>query len=454
MELTGTVPGARDLRALRHAFERRRAPLVDRPALAVLVVLGLYVGGGLAWWLFSLPATTFACGDPIVRDSGCTSAWGWAVVAIAVAAGTASTRAAGPVTCGTETEFWLLSTPVDRGAALRPRVAALLICGAIAGALAGRFATFVTTPEGRVAFTCLAAALGVGAVALPMLVQCRVLVPAVVRVVVGLCLVAVPGVVTVAAVGVAVPPPGPLFVVGAWIAVAAPAVSALRRCDRIAAPEWRVGSDTAVGVSASFTALDPSLLTGVVERKAWLRIGSRRSRALPRRRIAALVRSDLLRHVRRPTPVLVACVALLGVVVLMSVVSPPAAVVVQLVAVFTVATIFGAGLRDVSRDPDFAVLLGTSDTYLRRALSAVPGSAAVVAGAVTGFAGSASVASVVIVIVGGCAAAYRMRTRPPIGYDGLILETAVGQIPVDLLRQWARGPDLLVVCAWLAAVLA
>ncbi|WP_254704626.1 DUF6297 family protein [Rhodococcus pyridinivorans] len=228
----------------------------------------------------------------------------------------------------------------------------------------------------------------------------------------------------------------------------------MRRCDRIAAPEWRVGSDTAVGVSASFTALDPSLLTGVVERKAWLRIGSRRSRALPRRRIAALVRSDLLRHVRRPTPVLVACVALLGVVVLMSVVSPPAAVVVQLVAVFTVATIFGAGLRDVSRDPDFAVLLGTSDTYLRRALSAVPGSAAVVAGAVTGFAGSASVASVVIVIVGGCAAAYRMRTRPQIGYDGLILETAVGQIPVDLLRQWARGPDLLVVCAWLAAVLA
>ncbi|QQM51906.1 DUF6297 family protein [Rhodococcus pyridinivorans] len=454
MALTGTVRGARDLRALRHAFERRHAPLTDRPALAVLVVLGVYVGGGLAWWLFSLPSTTFACADPIVRDPACTSAWGWTVVAIAVAAGTASARTAGPVTCGAETAFWLLSTPVDRGAALRPRVAALLICGAIAGALAGRFATFVTAPEGRVAFTCLAAALGVGAVALPMLVQCRILAPAVVRVVIGLCLVAVPGVVAIAAVGVTVPPPGPSIVVGAWIAVAAPAVSALLRCDRIAAPEWRAGSDTAVGVSASFTALDPSLLAGVVERKVWLCIGSRRSRVLPRRRIAALVRSDLLRHVRRPTPVLVVCVALLGVAVLTSVVSPPAAAVVQLVTVFTVATIFGAGLRDVSRDPDFAVLLGTRDTHLHLALSVVPGSAALVAAAVTGFAGSASMASVVLGLLGGCAAAYRMRTRPPIGYDGLILETAVGQIPVDLLRQWARGPDLLVVCAWLAAVLA
>lgn len=454
MALTGTVRSARDLRALRHAFERRHAPLADRPALAVLLVLGLYVGGGLAWWLFSLPSTTFACGDPIVRDSGCTSAWGWAVVAVAVAAGTASARAAGPVTCSAETEFWLLSTPVDRGAALRPRIAAFLICGAIAGALAGRFATFVTAPEGRIAFTCLAAALGAGAVALPMVVQCRVLAPAVVRVVIGLCLVAVPGVVTVAAIGVAVPPPGPLFVVGAWIVVAAPAVSVLRRCGRIAAPEWRVGSDTAVGASAALTALDPSLLTGVVERKAWLRIGSRHSRPLPRHRTAALVRSDLLRHVRRPAPALVACVALLGVAVAVSVASPPAAAVVQLVTVFTMATIPAAGLRDVSRDPAFAVLFGTSNTHLRLALSVVPGSAALVAATVTGFAGSASMASVVLGLLGGCTAAYRMRTRPPIGYDGLILETAVGQIPVDLLRQWARGPDLLVVCAWLAAVLA
>lgn len=55
-------------------------------------------------------------------------------------------------------------------------------------------------------------------------------------------------------------------------------------------------------------------------------------------------------------------------------------------------------------------------------------------------------------LVGGCAAAYRVRTRPAISYDGLILETAVGQIPVDLLRQWLRGPDVLLVAAWLAAL--
>lgn len=454
MELTAVVPGARDLRALRRSFERRHAPFADRPAAVVLILLGLYVGGGSAWWLFSLPSAPVACTAPIGRDVGCTSAWGWAVVTAAAAVGTASARAVGPVTCGGETEFWLLSTPMDRGAALRPGAAAILMGGAVAGALAGRLATFVAAPPDRLAFTLLTVALGVGAVALPMLAQCRMLPPAVVSTVTRLCFSALPGVVIVAATGVPIPPPGPVLVAVVWAVVAALAISALFACGRIAAPEWRAGAGTAVGVSASLTALDPSLLVDVVEHRAWLRIGARRSRMLPRGRIAALVRADLLRHARRPAPVLLTCAALLGVAVLASVVSPPAAAVVHLVTVFVVAVASGAGLRDVCRDPDVAVLLGASDTQLRLPLSVVPGAAAVIAAVVTALAGSASVVSAAVGLVGGCAAAYRMRTRPPIGYDGLILETAVGQIPVDLLRQWARGPDLLVVCAWLVAVLA
>lgn len=48
-----------------------------------------------------------------------------------------------------------------------------------------------------------------------------------------------------------------------------------------------------------------------------------------------------------------------------------------------------------------------------------------------------------LVLVGACAAAYRVRTHPYTDYDGLILDTAVGQIPVDLIRQRMRGPTYL-----------
>ena len=53
---------------------------------------------------------------------------------------------------------------------------------------------------------------------------------------------------------------------------------------------------------------------------------------------------------------------------------------------------------------------------------------------------------------GAFIAAYRIRTRPRTGYDGLLLETAVGQVPVDLIRQWLRGPDVLVAAGLVLAL--
>ncbi|QTJ64324.1 hypothetical protein HYG77_00985 [Rhodococcus sp. ZPP] len=44
----------------------------------------------------------------------------------------------------------------------------------------------------------------------------------------------------------------------------------------------------------------------------------------------------------------------------------------------------------------------------------------------------------------GAAAAYWLRTRPARWNDGLILETGYGHVPVDLLRQLLRGPDILL----------
>ncbi|MCD2115032.1 hypothetical protein LQ384_28565 [Rhodococcus rhodochrous] len=132
--------------------------------------------------------------------------------------------------------------------------------------------------------------------------------------------------------------------------------------------------------------------------------------------------------------------------------TPSAVAVLYLAAVVVVAMIFSAGLRDVLRDRDFGAVLGVDDRRIRWPLTVVPGVAAVLAAISMTLLTGGTVTTLAIGLVGGCAGACRVRTRPSISYDGLILETAVGQIPVDLLRQWLRGPDVLLAAAWLAAL--
>ena len=42
-------------------------------------------------------------------------------------------------------------------------------------------------------------------------------------------------------------------------------------------------------------------------------------------------------------------------------------------------------------------------------------------------------------------AIYRAATRPQLAYGGAIVDTPLGMIPVDLLHQLFRGPDVLAV---------
>jgi hypothetical protein len=79
----------------------------------------------------------------------------------------------------------------------------------------------------------------------------------------------------------------------------------------------------------------------------------------------------------------------------------------------------------------------------------VPVVAAAATTVLTAFLTAMNPVVMLIVLVGGCVAVYRTRTHPHTDYDGLILETAVGQIPVDPIRQRMRGPDVLAVAALL-----
>jgi hypothetical protein len=49
----------------------------------------------------------------------------------------------------------------------------------------------------------------------------------------------------------------------------------------------------------------------------------------------------------------------------------------------------------------------------------------------------------IILVAGVVGAVYRSATRPPMSYDGAAFETPLGMLPLQLLTQVARGPDLL-----------
>lgn len=50
-----------------------------------------------------------------------------------------------------------------------------------------------------------------------------------------------------------------------------------------------------------------------------------------------------------------------------------------------------------------------------------------------------------VVALGVLAAAYRSAGRKPVSYSGMAFDTPFGLLPLDLLRQVFRGPDILAV---------
>ncbi|NLU63707.1 ABC transporter permease [Rhodococcus sp. HNM0563] len=452
--MTRSAVSVRSIRMLIRDFERQHTPVGGRAATFVLGTLGLYVGAGLLWWLFTLPPTVLTPLNVWVTGQPWTSTWGWAVTAAAAAVGLAFVRAIGPVSTSAEFGFWLVAAPLDRGALLRRRVALALGCGAVVGALVGRIAAFAAALTTWVPFAVLMAAVGCSVVALSVLTQCRILPLRIVTDLIRVALLGSVAAVVAAIAGVNVPMPMNWWLVTAVGATAvAVGACAVACCGRIGAADLTAGAGTTAAVSASVTALDPSVLLGMLEQKAWQRIGRRRTRPIRGGLSRALIESDLLRHRRRPVSLLLACSVVGIVAVAPMAVTPPAVAVLQLAAVFVVTMLFSAGLRDILRERDFGALLGSADRQILLPLTVVPSVAATLVAVSTTFLSGGTAATLVIGLAGGCGAAYRVRTRPSIRYDGLILETAVGQIPVDLVRQWLRGPEVLLVAAWLTALL-
>lgn len=113
---------------------------------------------------------------------------------------------------------------------------------------------------------------------------------------------------------------------------------------------------------------------------------------------------------------------------------------------------FSGGLRELCDDAGLRAMLGGGDRMLRLPLMVVPGVVGVVVAVATVPLVASNPILTVVALTGALWAVHRVRTSPHVTYDGLIVETGYGQVPVDLIRQKLRGADVLAVTAALLAV--
>ncbi len=457
MALTASAslpPRARTLRAMQRRFARAHAPGGARAGTIVVAALGVYVVAGLVWWLATRPATVLTDSDLLSGAVEGNPTWTWVCGVAVIASGSAVARAVGPLATSPERGFWLLATPVDRAELLRPKVMVTFAVAAVAGAAGGRLAAYAGTVTPWTPLAGVGAAFGVSVAATAVLTQARVLPARTISTLQVLFTVTAAGAAVAATVGVEVRAalPWTPVVVIAVVSVAL-AIAAMRACGRITAAELDEGADIAVAAEVSMIGMDLTVLAGVADERAWRRIGQRPTRTLPHNRSRALIRVDVLRHVHRRSAFVVTAITLAGAWTIGGMVSPIVAAWVQMAAVFVAAMVFSSGLRELSGNSELVGMLGADDRSLRLPLTVLPACAAAAVAMVTAPLVGWSVPALVTVVVGSCGAAYRLRTRSPSTYDGLVLEIGVGQLPIDLIRQKLRGPDCLVLTAALLAAL-
>jgi len=261
----------------------------------------------------------------------------------------------------------------------------------------------------------------------------------------------------VARVGLSVPTvpvAAVLAVAGLPLAVTA-TVRAVRALPRLDRATLTAGTQLATAAVTAVTWLDPSLLSGMLEVRRWRKVGRVRSRPFrPWGRAWVLWQADLRRQVRRPTSLVLWGVLVLGQYAA-AVAVPSMAAIAHLVGGYLAADRLTGGLRTVCRSPGLRRALGGDEITVRLAHLVVPALGAVAWWLVTVPVGGAPPAVLQVVLVAGViAAVYRAATRPPMRYGGAVVDTPFGLIPVDLLRQIVRGPDLLavlIVVQWLLA---
>jgi hypothetical protein len=401
----------------------------------------------------------------------------WLVIAAVLTAagfGWAGLRALGPIFVGPALQTWVASTPIDRRVLLLPRFAGLLAgattvvavlglaLGVLSG-LAGGGGLGATGGGGRTTdgvgvgildLALLGAAVGLlagaGAVAAQGVRRVRWAADLPGRVLLVAGALTAGAVVTLHFAGTGmtrprfgVPLAVPMLVGIVALVVVVFAVRALRLVDKAV---MSTGAQFASSAAAATVMLDPTLIADLLESRRWRAVGSVRSRPFrPGPLWWPLVQGELRRAVRR-RGALLGWAALVLVQYAVALAVPGLSGPAHVITAFLAGDRLAGGLRAITRSPGLRRALGGDDTALKVAHLAVPAVAAVLFFLVTEpVTGARPPWLHVVLLLGVVGAVYRSGTRPALVYDGPVVETPFGLIPVDLLRQLWRGWDVVAL---------
>ncbi|MGV9980169.1 DUF6297 family protein [Micromonospora wenchangensis] len=462
MTSTRTLPPAvvgptpRQLRARLRQARRRHHPGSLGEVLTDAYVVVLFVT--LYGW-FAVAAIRDHLAAPQVARTDPGDRYWIAVAAVTAGAGLVwwGLRLTGPLLVTPAAHAWLVSSPVDRRAWLLPRFGGLVGGGTIGVgllAVAAAYAGGLDRPAdlGWAALAGLTG--GASATGWAVVAQGTAPTPRWARLpAVGLPAVGATIAVLVVlghAVGWSPPlPPVPLTAtVGlALLPVAvASIVRAYRRLPRVDRAALTTGAQFANAATTAAVLLDPSLLAALVESRRWRAVGLVRGRPLRAGgRFAVLLQAEVRRLARRRGALVGwagALLAMYAVAVALPSIAGPA----HLVLAYLSTGRLTGGLRAVSRSAGLRRSLGGSDTLLRLTHLVVPGVGATVWYLATLPAlRPVPVALDAVLLLGVVTAAFWAGTRPPMRYGGAMVSTPFAMVPVDLVRQVLRGPDLVAV---------
>ncbi|MEU8225266.1 DUF6297 family protein [Kribbella sp. NPDC048915] len=486
----GAIPSSRSLRQWMRTTRRRHADRsfweIFESAYLVLFTIAMVAatGGNVVRQLNAGAAgcTGLSCG----RLIGSTP---WIALPLLLAITLRVLLAVGPVSATRATGFWLLGTPVDRAALLRPTYRFVIGGAVVTGALIGAVGwALLGAPlyEVVLAGALIGAALVCMAVATVWAQQSTVRSRWTLRIADGLLAVAVIPAVQLAvqqprstmtttiissstfsgadnhrvngdgvvlALGEAGAADGPSSTQLAVVALAVAlvvgavvlAVRTSRRLDRLGRVSVVAGGELLAGLAGAASSLDISMLGDVIASRHWRLKGRVRSRRGRGAQGAAIVHREFRRILRWPRRLAVAA-ALVVVPYAMHaagfhVLVPIAAAIAGFIAVRPMLD----GLRSACRSTGLVRALGWDLRELRVVMAVVPGLFTLLwAAAVLPAIGSA--ADTYAVAAGIIAGAVRHASARPPSYAGPLVTSPMGAIPPGLFSQPARGFDLLVLC--------
>lgn len=454
------APRARELRGQVREWRRGRAELNYQEILsdAYIAIFAIVMVGSMAGnVVLNLRRLADVSCTGTCSDTRALAPWLSALAVAALALGVA--RLLGPVFSPPAANTWLLSTPVDRGALLRPgwlRTVATTLSGAVlvllAPALLGGFGAAEV-----VAFVVAGSAASLACVALAALSQLHQhpaarwltwLVTGSLWLLLALTADARLGAVPTGSRPVA------LALVGIVLVLAA--VLTRRVHTSMASMSRRILGQTehlSPALSGALSSLDLGLMYDVLLARRWGKGATVRSRRGGPRGWWALVHRDLLRALRAPQPyVVLAGMALVPYAAASADAGRPVVLTTTLAGLLAGPALC-AGLRVVVRTQGMARMLPMSGASLRGAHLVVPGTALVTFGLASTWAllPLLPVDQAVIVALAcglsALAATVRWVTARPPDYGKPMVSTPMGAVPPGLFASLFRGFDIWAITA-------